>query len=296
MEQKILQVAEKTKQQPSWVSRKATEEAIRRRPTLEPDQAEAVRHAALAPGQVKCVLGGAGTGKTFASDCAREAIEASGGRVIGTSLSNRATRELKNQGNIRECYNIRKLIYELDRGRLKLDSRTFLFMDEAATTGTRDFARIQLEIAKSGATLVCVGDYRQHQAIEAGGVFLGLSQRHAPAKLETILRQRDPEDKKMVEAFRDRNIAKALSSLVHRGRLYVGDDVPDAQDHAVKAWGEDLSSPADKLFIASTNKQVESLNERCQKLRAERGELSGAGIAIKDGNKAFVGDRVLLRQ
>src|SRR5262249_42754000 len=97
LEQQILDVAEKTKNQRSWVSMRATEEAIRNRPTLEPDQAEAVRHAALSPGQVKCVLGGAGVGKTFASDCAREAIEASGGRVIGTSLSNRATRELKNQ-------------------------------------------------------------------------------------------------------------------------------------------------------------------------------------------------------
>lgn len=296
LEQNILDVATKAEKQPSWVQKQATEAAIRSRPTLNPDQAEAVRHLCLSPGQVKCVLGGAGVGKTFAADCAREAIEASGGRVIGTSLSTRATRELANQGHIRQCYNVRKLIYELDRGRLKFDSRTFLFMDEAAMTGTRDFARILSEVVRSGATLACIGDYRQHQSIEAGGVFLGLSKRHAPAELETIIRQRDPEDRRMVAAFRDQKIAEALESLVRRERLLIGEEVSDAQELAVQKWGEDLAAVSDKLFIASTNLQVKSLNERCQKLRAERGELLGDGIAIKGGARAFIGDRVLLRQ
>src|SRR5262249_19280372 len=69
LEQKILAVAETTMSRPSFVSQKATEQAIRNRPTLEPDQAEAVRHIALSSGQVKCILGGAGTGKTFMLDC-----------------------------------------------------------------------------------------------------------------------------------------------------------------------------------------------------------------------------------
>ena len=210
LELKILDLAAKTMEQESFVGKRPTEQAIRNRSSLEPDQAEAVRHLALSPGRVKCVLGGAGTGKTFMLDCSREAIEESGGRVIGTSLSTRATRELKNQGRIRECYNVRKLLYELDQGRLKLGSRTYLFMDEAAMTGTRDFARIITEVVKGGATLCCIGDYRQHQSIEAGGVFLGLAKRHAPPELKTIIRQKDPEDKRMVAAFRDHKMGEAL--------------------------------------------------------------------------------------
>ena len=296
LERKILHLAELTKNQRSFVSKGETEAAIRKRPTLEPDQAEAVCHITVSPGQIKCVLGGAGTGKTFMLDCARETIEAGGGRVIGTSLSTRATRELASQGHIRESYNIRKLIFELDRGRLRLDSKTSIFMDEAAMTGTRDFARISLEVAKTGAQLIAVGDYRQHQSIEAGGTFLGLSKRHAPKELQTIIRQRDDDDKRMVAAFRDGRIAEALGSLVRRDRLHIGQGVSEAQELAVKRWAEDPVPVSQKILIASTNKQCEWLNDRCQEQLAGRGELSGEGIVIKDGARTFVGERIIFRQ
>ena len=53
---------------------------------------------------------------------------------------------------------------------------------------------------------------------------------------------------------------------------------------------------SDRIVIASTNQQVDSLNGRCQRLLRGRGFLSGEGIDIKDGFRAFVGDRLLLRQ
>ena len=293
----ILRDASETRDRPSWLGRAAVEEAIRHRPTLLPEQREAVRRITLGAGAVKCVIGGAGTGKTYMLDCAREAIERGGGRVIGTSLSSRATRGLAAEAHINRSFNIRKLIHELDRGRLTLDPMTFVFMDEAATTGTKDYARIVSEVTRRGATLACIGDHRQHQAIAApGGVFFGLSRRDkSTTELEKIIRQRREEDRQMVAAFRDGRAFEAVASLLSRARLHVGEDVPAAQEFLVNHWAGDAAPLREKIIVASTNAQVDAMNGRCQlQIRGERPE-GGQGIRVR-GAVAYEGDRILFRK
>jgi ATP-dependent exoDNAse (exonuclease V) alpha subunit len=285
------------KDRPSPVTKREVEAAISTKGTLNSDQANAVRHLTLSPGQVKVLLGGAGTGKTFCLDAVREAIEASqgGAVVIGTSLSSRATRELKVQAHIKEAYNIRKLLYEIDAGRLKLNSRTHIIMDEASLTGTRDFHRILTEVRKSNATLYAVGDYRQHQSVEAGGCYLGLTERLPTKELKEIIRQRDPEDRAMVEAFRDKKVARALASLVKRDRLHVDEELTDSQVRLVTDWAADPTVMKEKLIVASTNEQRKWLSLRCQAALEEKGKLSGDGITIEDGYQVFAGERILFR-
>ena len=72
LEKKVIALSVSTKEKESRVSKAQTEEAIARRP-LNEGQAEAVRHLCLSPGQVKCLVGGAGMGKTFALDAVCEA-------------------------------------------------------------------------------------------------------------------------------------------------------------------------------------------------------------------------------
>jgi conjugative relaxase-like TrwC/TraI family protein len=295
LEKKVIALSEKRKDRASSVTKAATEEAIAERP-LNPDQANAVRHLCLSPGQVKCLVGGAGTGKTFALDAVREAIEASGGVVIGTSLSSRATRELKTQGHIEHCFNIRKLLYEMDKGRVALTANTYLIMDEAAMTGTRDYARLVREVNDGGATLLCTGDHRQHQAIEAGGSFVGLVRRLPTPELKEIVRQTMPEERKLVEAFRDRRINDALSSLARRKKLDIGDGVKETQRELVKLWAWDETAVPEKMVVASTNAQRQHLSLRCQRVLAKRGVLSGDGIEIEAGIMAYVGDKILFRK
>jgi ATP-dependent exoDNAse (exonuclease V) alpha subunit len=72
---------------------------------------------------------------------------------------------------------------------------------------------------------VLVGDARQHQGVEAGRPFEQL-QEHGlqTAKLDEIVRQRDPELKQAVEHLARGNIAQAVDDLEAQGRVT---EIPD---------------------------------------------------------------------
>ena len=78
----------------------------------------------------------------------------------------------------------------LREGRAKLNNRTILFLDEAGMVGSREFDLLQSAALEAGAKLVCVGDPKQLQPIDAGGIFRSLMEKHGKAEISAIQRQR----------------------------------------------------------------------------------------------------------
>jgi ATP-dependent exoDNAse (exonuclease V) alpha subunit len=105
-------------------------------------------------------MGRAGAGKTFAFDAVRSSFEASGFRVIGTSLSARAARELEASAGIRSQTAL-SLRNSVVAGWERLDPRTVLVIDEAAMLGTRLLADLVNEADRAGAKVIAVGDPKQ---------------------------------------------------------------------------------------------------------------------------------------
>ena len=56
--------------------------------------------------------------------------------------------------------------------------------------GSREFDLLEASIVAAGAKLVCVGDPKQLQPIEAGGIFRSLMEKHGKAEISNIQRQR----------------------------------------------------------------------------------------------------------
>ena len=130
---------------------------------------------------------------------------------------------------------------------------------------TRQTARIVEAVEKAkNARLILTGDHRQLQSVGAGGSFKGLCEKLGYAELSEVVRQRKSEDREMVEAFRDGRTAEAVANLAKRNRVEMGSEVADSQERLVRRWGRDATGYEDKFILASTNKQVDSLNERCQ--------------------------------
>jgi conjugative relaxase-like TrwC/TraI family protein len=280
IEQTLLDLAERGRNEKSRVTADEVTRAIEAKKTLTPEQVKAVRGLSENAGRIQCLLGGAGTGKTFALDSVRMAHEQAGYQCLGTAVANRAARGLGAEAPM-PVMNTKKLLYELDQGRLSL-TNVCLFWDEAATADTRETARIVAEVLKAkNSKLILCGDYRQHQSVGPGGAFSGLCSRLGYQELTEIIRQRHEEDREMVEAFRDKKTQRAIESLVKRKRLHVGMEVSDAQEHLVLRWGKDDTPQEEKRIIASTNAQVDCLNHRCQRLRAARGELGPEEFAVK---------------
>lgn len=151
------------------------------------------RAAALAvccqPGNHAFIEGWAGAGKTTTLRAVAAAHKSGGMRVIGCCLSAAAAQNLSSEAGIRSR-TLASLLLAVKDGRLTLDTRCAVVLDEAGMVGSRQFALLQQEVVKAGAKLICVGDPKQLQPIEAGGIFKSLMERHGRAEISSIQRQR----------------------------------------------------------------------------------------------------------
>jgi conjugative relaxase-like TrwC/TraI family protein len=152
-------------------------------------QREAAAHAACDTGAHAFIEGWAGSGKTTALGALAEAFRASGQEVRGCCQSASAALNLQREAGI-PSRTIASLLLALRDGRAKLTAKTVLVLDEAGMVGSREFALLQEQVVAAGAKLVCVGDSKQLQPIEAGGIFASLSRIHGKAELSQIRRQR----------------------------------------------------------------------------------------------------------
>ena len=152
-------------------------------------QREAALRIACETGSHAFCEGWAGTGKTTLLKATGAAFEAAGLAVVGCCLSAAASQNLARETGI-PSRTAASLLLSIRDGRAKLDAKTVLVLDEAGMVGTRMFAALQSAALGAGAKLVCVGDPKQLQPIEAGGIFGSLMRRHGKAEISNIQRQR----------------------------------------------------------------------------------------------------------
>ena len=156
--------------------------ALDARPELSPEQVEFVATITRSGRRVEAVIAAAGTGKTFSLDAAADAWRRDGYKLIGASLAATAARQLQNQTGIpSDTIALRNI--QLAEQTIVFDHKTVLIIDEAAICGTRQLAPL-LDAARAANTkVVLVGDTKQLNAIEAGGMLHGLSIRQHPIAL-----------------------------------------------------------------------------------------------------------------
>ena len=127
---------------------KVIDEVFEQNSLLDKEQREAITQIARSANGVDIVIGEAGTGKTFTFDALRQAYSAQGYKVIGTSLSAKAARELSIKAGI-SSVTLHRLKKQIDDGWIRLDDTTVIIVDEAAMVGSR---ALEWLIAKANAT------------------------------------------------------------------------------------------------------------------------------------------------
>ncbi|MFL6643639.1 MAG: MobF family relaxase [Paraburkholderia fungorum] len=152
-------------------------------------QREAALYLACESGRHAFVDGWAGTGKTTLLRVATRAYAAAGFEVLGCCQSAAASQNLGRETGARSR-TIASFLLALRSGRVKLGERSVVLLDEAGMVGSREFSLLQEAAINAGAKLVCVGDPKQLQPIEAGGIFASLMRAHGKAELSDIQRQR----------------------------------------------------------------------------------------------------------
>jgi hypothetical protein len=278
---------------------------------LNAGQAAMVRAMATSGARLQLGLAPAATGKTTAMGPLATAVRNSGGSVLGLASSATAAAELAEGANIETCDTIAKLVQlafpELcPIGPAKPDDPawkwfnaigpdTFIIVDEAGMTSTRDLDIVRAVALARGASVRLIGDDRQLPSIDAGGILRNLADHADTVTLTEVVRFVDEAQGAASLALREGDPA-AIAYYIDHERIHVGHDEM-AADMVFRAWAADRAAGRPTLMLAPTTELTDDLNQRGRLLR-----LAGADraptvtVTLGDGLTASAGDWVTTRK
>ena len=247
-----------------------------RHPHLNRAQQSVVEDVLSSPDRIQGIQGYAGAGKTTTLSVIRGAAESQGYTVEGFAPTSRAARQLNDAGI--EAETLQRFLARSPNPATQ-EQRHFYMVDESSLASTNQMREFLARLGPQDRVLL-IGDTRQHQGVEAGRPFEQLQEAGMrTAKLDEIVRQRDPELKSAVEMLAKGQVSAALESLQQQGRVR---EIPNAEERIrtiAKAYAE---SPEKTLIVSPDNASRRELNV------AVREELKANGIVASDDRNVRV--------
>jgi Ti-type conjugative transfer relaxase TraA len=262
---------------------------------LSAEQRGALLHVAR-PTDLAVVVGLAGTGKSTMLGVAREMWESVGYSVRGAALSGIAADTLEAGSGI-ASRTLASLEHQWAQGRELLGPNDVLVIDEAGMIGTRQMERIVSEAEKRDAKVVLVGDPEQLQAIEAGGAFRSIAERHGAYEMVQVRRQRKDWQRDATRMLATERTAEAVQVYAEHGAVHAAESREAAREALVERWDRDrIENPrASRIILTHLNDEVRAINELARERMRARGDL-GEEVAVRaaKGERTFAaGDRVM---
>ncbi|HUX79467.1 MAG TPA: AAA family ATPase, partial [Alphaproteobacteria bacterium] len=185
---------------------------------LSEGQERAIQHL-VEPGQLKCIVGYAGAGKTTALDVCREIWEAEGYQVYGLAPTGRAAQNLEGSGIPSQT--LHKFLKSFDEGRCQYSDKSILVLDEAGMVDVERFEGFLGAVKTLGVKAVVVGDAAQLQPVEAGPAFRLVTERVGVSRLEEVLRQKEEWQREATVLFGKQESAKAIQTYQEKGHIHL---------------------------------------------------------------------------
>jgi ATP-dependent exoDNAse (exonuclease V) alpha subunit len=149
-------------------------------------------------------------------------------------------------------------------------------LDESSLASTQQMKQF-LDKLKPQDRVLVIGDTRQHQGVDAGKPFVQMQQAGMrTSRLDTIMRQKDPELLKAVEQLARGNVAEGVTLLGQQGRIT---EVVDAGDRIAAIARDYIAQPANTLIVSPDNRSRQLINEQVR-----RG-LIGTGAIAEDSQR-----------
>ena len=239
-------------------------------PHLNHAQQGVVEDVLSSPDRVQGIQGYAGAGKTTTLSVIREAAESRGYTVEGFAPTSRAARQL-NESGVKSGTLQGFLARSPDPA--TQEQRHFYFVDESSLASTNQMREFLARLGPNDRVLL-IGDTRQHQGVEAGRPFEQLQEAGMrTAKLDEIVRQKNPELKSAVELLAKGQVSAALESLQQQGRVK---EIPNAEERIRAIAKAYVESPEKTLIVSPDNASRRELNV------AVREELKAKGALAPD--------------
>ena len=232
-------------------------EAIRvadQHPYLNRAQKSVVEDVLSSPDRIHGIQGVAGAGKTTTLAVLRSAAESQRYEVAGFAPTSRAARQLNDagiEGGTLQGFLARSTTPEAQ------EQKHFYFVDESSLTSTNQMREFLARIGPNDRVLL-IGDIRQHQGVEAGRPFEQLQEAGMrTAKLDEIIRQKDPALKSTVELLAKCQVSAALDALQQQGRIR---EIPNAEERIRAIAKSYVESPEKTLIVSPDNASRRELN------------------------------------
>jgi conjugative relaxase-like TrwC/TraI family protein len=222
-------------------------------PRLSQSQRAAIEQILASRDQVTALEGVAGAGKTTSLAVVRETAEREGYKVEGFAPTSRAAQKLAEAG-----IEVSTLQRHLARSIDQHDGQKHLYvLDESSLASTKQMNEFLLRL-KDRDRVLLVGDTRQHQAVEAGTPYQQLQEAGIQtARLDEILRQKDPALKEVVEHLSRGQIKEAVEKLDAQGRVH---EIADPNERLKAISHEYAKQPERTLVISPDNQSRTAIN------------------------------------
>jgi conjugative relaxase-like TrwC/TraI family protein len=223
-------------------------------PHLNRAQMTVVEDVLSSTDRIQGVQGFAGAGKTTTLSVVRDAAESHGYAVEGLAPTSRAARQLNDAGV--ESGTLQGFLARSPNHATQ-EQRRFYFVDESSLASTNQMREFLARLGPNDRVLL-IGDTRQHQGVEAGRPFEQLQEAGMrTAKLDEIVRQKDPALKSAVELLASGQVSAALESLQQQGRVK---EIPDTQERIRAIAKSYVESPEKTLIVSPDNASRRELN------------------------------------
>jgi hypothetical protein len=201
--------------------------------------------------------------------------------VIGAALAGIAAQELQSTASIKSS-TLAMLQIDFDAGRVHLDDRTVIVIDEAGLAGTRDLAAILDAADQAGSKIVLVGDPHQLPEIDAGGVLSGLVKRLHPIELTENRRQRSQWEREALAELRAGDVEAAFAAYQDNGRVITAATAIEVRQVMVADWWSYRLTGVTVAMSAFRRNDVDDLNGRARAYLVRAGEVSGPELVIEE--------------
>jgi len=246
-------------------------------PHLNRAQKSVIDDVLSSPDRVQGIQGYAGTGKTLTLGVLRNAIEAQGYDVEGFAPTSRAALQLREAGI--EAGTLQGFLSRSSQADTIPERKHFYFVDESSLASTNQMREFLARLGLHDRALL-IGDTRQHQGVEAGRPFEQLQEAGMrTAKLDEIVRQKDPALKSVVELLAIGQTSAALDLLQQQGRIREIADPEERIRTIARAYAE---SPDNTLIVSPDNASRRELN------MAVRQELKANGTVAPEDHSLRV--------
>jgi conjugative relaxase-like TrwC/TraI family protein len=280
------------------VAIKATERAFDI--ALSDEQSAAVE-VATSDARLAGLVGRAGSGKGVVIHAASNAYRDDGWQVLACATQGARAQGLAAQTS-GAAMTINQLVHRANSGRVAVDARTVVFIDEAGMVDTFRMTQLVHLVERTGCSIRLVGDPAQLSAIGPGGLLPSmLAVDLVPvAELTEIHRAQHQWMRDAQNYVRAGDSMRALELLARHDALHMDNTQAEARIRMVADWNRwrhDYAIGDTLMVVHTTNEDVDRVNMLAQAYRGAAGELGDASVTSPDRDyQLHEGDRVMLRE